>query len=200
MARTLAAAARGSSFLSSNLVLDGSAACQRADAPLRPQCEYGRQKAEVERQLGGLPGTCIVRLTKVLGPGSPLSTQWAAALRAGQPVRPLSDLRMAPVPLGFAVEVLLRLAVAPLTGIVQVSATEDISYEEAARHIARRLGAAASLVQPSTAAAAGLDLEHLPIHTALDTTRLRAELGLTPPDPWEAVDLAIAAAEDIRSH
>jgi len=191
LARTLAAAGARIVFLSSNLVLDGAAAFQRADAPLSPQCEYGRQKADVERQLGELPRTCIVRLTKVLGAGAPLLAQWAAALRAGRTVRPLADMRMAPVPLEFVVEVLLRLAAAPLEGIVQVSATEDITYEQAARHIARRVQAAPSLVQPLTAAASGLSLEHLPAHTTLDATRLRTELGLTPPDPWAAVDLGM---------
>jgi dTDP-4-dehydrorhamnose reductase len=191
LARTLAAAGARIVFLSSNLVLDGAAAFQRADAPVRPQCEYGRQKAEVERQLRELPRTCIVRLTKVLGRGSPLLAQWAAGLRAGRTVRPFADMRMAPVPLEFAVEALLRLAVAPLAGIVQVSAAEDITYEQAARHIAGRVQAAQSLVQPLTAAAAGLDLEHLPAHTTLDATRLRTELGLTPPDPWAAVDVGI---------
>jgi dTDP-4-dehydrorhamnose reductase len=191
LARTLAAAGARIVFLSSNLVLDGAVAFQRADAPASPRSEYGRQKAEVERQLRELPGTCVVRLTKVLGPGAPLLAQWAAALRAGQPVRPLADLRMAPVPLEFAVEALLRLAVAPLEGIVQVSATEDITYEQAARHIAGRVQAAQSLVQPVTAAASGLYLEHLPAHTTLDATRLRTELGLTPPDPWAAVDVAM---------
>jgi dTDP-4-dehydrorhamnose reductase len=132
-----------------------------------------------------------VRLTKVLGAGAPLLAQWAAALRAGRTVRPLADMRMAPVPLEFVVEVLLRLAAAPLEGIVQVSATEDITYEQAARHIARRVQAAPSLVQPLTAAASGLSLEHLPAHTTLDATRLRTELGLTPPDPWAAVDLGM---------
>ena len=191
LARTLAAAGAGVVFLSSNLVLDGSAAFQRADAPLSPQCEYGRQKAEVERQLRERPRACVVRLTKVLGPKAPLLAAWAAALGAGQPVRPLADMRMAPVPVGFAVEVLRRLAAARLEGVVQVSAAEDITYEQAARHIARRLDAAQSLVQPLTVAASGLDLEHVPAHTTLDTTRLRTELGLTPPDVWAAVDAAM---------
>jgi dTDP-4-dehydrorhamnose reductase len=194
LARRLAVGGARIVFLSSNLVLDGAAACQRADTPLRPQCEYGRQKAEVERELRELPGACIVRLTKVLGPAAPRLAEWATALAAGRPVRPLADLRMAPVPLGFVVEVLLRLAAVPLEGVVQVSAAEDITYEQAARHIARRLAADPSLVQPLTAAAAGLDLEHLPAHTTLDTTRLRTELGLAPPDVWAAVEIGVGYA------
>ena len=92
-------------------------------------------------------------------------------------------MRMAPVPLEFVVEVLLRLAAAPVAGIVQVSATEDITYEQAARHIAGRVQAAQSLVQPVTAAASGLSLEHVPAHTTLDTTRLRYGTGLDAAGP-----------------
>ena len=59
-------------FPSTNLVFEGSQTCEKADAPTRPQTEYGRQKAEAERRLQELPGrVCVVRFTKVLAPRRP---------------------------------------------------------------------------------------------------------------------------------
>ena len=76
-------------------------------------------------------------------------------------------------------------------GIVQVSALRDISYAEAARHLARRIEAAQELVQPALASEAGVPSEERPANTTLDTTRLRSELGLPPPDPLTAVDVGM---------
>jgi dTDP-4-dehydrorhamnose reductase len=191
VAEMLAAQGTQVVFLSSNLVLDGSTALAKTDASTRPQTEYGRQKAEVEHELLARPGVCVVRLTKVLGPNSPLLVKWATALRAGQIVRPFADMVMAPVPLTFAVAALCGVGAAHLTGIVQVSGTQDISYEQAARYIAQRVGAKQEQVQPVLAADSDLGLEHVPTYSTLDTTRLLAELQLAPPEPWTAIDLGM---------
>jgi dTDP-4-dehydrorhamnose reductase/2-polyprenyl-3-methyl-5-hydroxy-6-metoxy-1,4-benzoquinol methylase len=175
-------------FPSTNLVFDGTTPQQTADSPFNPRTEYGRQKAEVEGRLRELPEACVVRLTKVLAPSAPLLIQWAAALQAGQPIRPFADMVMAPVPLELVVEAMVRIAALRLRGVVQISATEDITYEQAARHVADRLGADQSLVQPIRAADSGHFFEHIPARTTLDTIRLREELGLTPPSPYAAID------------
>jgi len=178
-------------FPSTNLVLDGLRPRQPADAPYAPQCEYGRQKAETERRLRQLPGACVVRFTKVLGRAAPLLLNWVAALRKCEPIRPFSDMPMAPVPLDFAVQALTVIAAARTEGIVQVSAEKDITYADAARFIADCLLAPTELVQPITAAASAVAIEHIPVHTTLDTIRLESELGLTPPPPWTAVTLGM---------
>jgi dTDP-4-dehydrorhamnose reductase len=174
-------------FLSTNLVLAGQHPHQPADEPYAPQTEYGRQKAEAERRLRQLPGTCIVRFTKVLGPAAPLLVRWADSLKRGEVVRPFSDMVMAPVPLGFAVDALMAVGVRRAEGIVQVSAAEDIAYADAARIVASKLGADAELVQPVTVAESGLAIECVPRHTTLDASRLHEEFRLAPPDVQEAI-------------
>ena len=178
-------------FPSTNLVFDGARPFPPADAPLNPQTEYGRQKAEVEHALRELPRHAIVRFTKVLGPGAALLSGWADALRRGVAVHPFADMQMAPVPLAFAVEALLRVGAAAVEGVVQVSAAGDISYAAAARHVARSVQADEQLVQPILAAKSGLQLEHLPAHTTLDATRLAQTLGLAPPDARVAIERAL---------
>jgi len=178
-------------FPSTNLVLSGERPHQAADEPYLPQTKYARQKAEAEQRLRQLSGTCVVRFTKVLGHGAPLLRAWCEALRRGEVIHPFSDMPIAPVPLDFAVESLAAIAAARAEGIVQVSATEDITYAAVARFIAKRLGAAESLVQPIAASSSGVAIEYVPRHTTLDTTRLRTEFGLVPPSPWEAIELGM---------
>jgi len=179
-------------FLSTNLVFDGRTPFARAEDAVNPQTEYGRQKAKAERELLTLGASvAVVRLTKVFAPDNPLIRGWVNALRRGQAIRPFSDMVLAPVPLDFTVEALLRVATARLCGITQVSASEDITYEQMATYIADRIGAAPALVQPVAATDAGLHLESVPCYTALDCSRL-AGLGLEAPSPWETVDSMLA--------
>lgn len=196
LARTLRKQGTLVIFPSSNLVFDGSVPFQRPDAVTCPRTEYGRQKAEVERHLLASPGACVVRFTKVLGPETPLFVEWADALRAGRPIHPFADLVVAPVPLDFAVEVLAAVGRSYREGVFQVSGPRDVSYAEVAQYVARRLHASPEFVQPVTAAELGVDLEHVPAHTTLDSTRLHQELGLAPPDVWAAVDAGMSTRSE----
>ena len=178
-------------FPSTNLVLSGERPYQAPDDPYAPQTEYARQKASAEKCLQRLPGTCIVRFTKVFGRSAPLLRGWCESLLKSQPIRPFADMPMAPVPLDFAVRALAAIAAARATGIVQISAAEDITYAAAARFVAKRLGAAEDLVQPMTVAESGVPIEYVPRHTTLDTARLRAEFGFKPPCPRDAIELGM---------
>lgn len=174
---------------STNLVFDGSVPFRKADDPLCPTTEYGRQKAEAHRQLLDLGvRISIVRLSKVIGPNMPLITGWIQALKNNEAIHPVSNMVIAPVALSFAVQVLHRVAERRMCGIIQVSPEEDVTYEQIARHIARRIGADSELVQAIRWEEAGLDLEAVPSHTTLDTTRLRTELGIEPYDVWSVID------------
>ncbi len=181
-------------FPSTNLVFDGEAPGRRAEDPVAPRTEYGRQKAEAERQLLALGDrVTIVRLTKVVAPAMPLLSRWRQALLQGETIRPFTDMVMAPIPLSFTVTVLRAAGTMALPGILQVSADRDMTYAEAAAHVAGWLGVPERLIQPMASSAAGLDLEAVPRHTTLDTSRLGQTLGLQPPDVWTA--LAYAAGE-----
>jgi dTDP-4-dehydrorhamnose reductase len=178
-------------FPSTNLVLSGLRPFQAADDPYSPQTEYARQKVEVEQRLRQLPGTCIVRFTKVLDRGTPLLCEWREALERGEAIHPFADMPMAPVTVQFAVDALISIAAAKAEGIFHVSAAEDITYAAAGQLVAEHLGAAKVLVHPVTVAESGIAIEHMPRHTTLDTTRLQDEFGLQPPCPREAIELGM---------
>jgi len=165
-------------YLSTNQVFDGSAPFRAPTDPTCPVTEYGRQKAEAERQLtaAGTVGV-IVRLTKVLGPRNSLFSGWTQSLRAGQGIQAYSDMTFAPVPLSCVVDVLLLLAARRLGGIFQVSGEKDITYATAAQIGAEALGVEPRLVQSVKSAAA----RSVPIHTTLNVDSLKSATGVVPP-------------------
>ena len=176
-------------FLSTNLVHDGSKPFRKADDPVCPRTEYGRQKSRVERELSALGDLIsIVRFTKVLGANALPFKGWIQALGRGEVIRPFWDTVLSPVPLPFAIRVLHRIAELRLSGIVQVSGERDVTYEQVARDIAKRIRADADLVQPIRSREADVQLEAIPPYTTLDTTRLRMELGMDVPDVWSTID------------
>jgi len=176
-------------FPSTNLVYDGSKPHVEAEEPVCPRTEYGRQKAEAERQLLKLgEQVAIVRLTKVLSPEMRLVNGWVSSLQRGQAIQPFWDMVMAPVSLSFAVEAIGRVAEARLSGITHVSAENDVTYAEVAQYLARRLNVSPRLVTPIRSSDTDGTFEAIPRHTTLDTGRLRSTLGLVPPDVWTTVD------------
>jgi dTDP-4-dehydrorhamnose reductase len=189
LGRRLAAAGARIVFLSTNMVFDGSTPFTSATAPRSPKTAYGRMKAEAEERLLSLgSGTTVVRLTKVIGRSLPVIDRWRESLGRGEPIRPLTDLVIAPVSLDLATKVIVSAAREPLGPILQASAQGDVPYADVAARLARRWGAAADLVWPASAAELGLALEHLPAHTTLDASLVRDRLEIEPPDPWAAID------------
>ena len=192
LARTLVARGIFVIFPSTDLVFNGSGPFREADDPVYPLTEYGRQKAEAERQLLALGHLIsVVRFTKVLGPNMPLFKQWMQALRNHEVIHPFSDLILAPIPLSFAIQVLYRIGEKRLPGICQVSGEQDITYEQAARYIAQRLGVSLDLVQPVKSEEMGLQLEAIRSYSALDMARLRAEFEMQPPNVWLTIDATL---------
>jgi dTDP-4-dehydrorhamnose reductase len=176
-------------FLSTNLVFDGTQPFRRTDEAVCPTTEYGRQKAEAEARLLALAGlAAVVRLTKVLTPSSALLRGWAAALQAGQAIRPFRDVVMAPIALDDVVEVLVEIGRRRLGGIHHLSGDADVSYADAARRFAAAFGAATRLVQPTTAAEARVLLEAVARHTTLDMAGLPERLGRRMRSTAECVD------------
>lgn len=174
-------------FLSTNLVFDGSKPFIPADAPPCPSTAYGRQKAEVERHLLQYgSNAAILRLSKVIGPETPLFAGWREKLERGEAITPFHDMVMSPVSASFAAGALVRIGEARKGGLYQLSADRDVSYAEAASWMAHARGRA-HLATPSSARDAGLDPKSIVEHTTMDSGRLARELGVFAPDPREAM-------------
>ncbi len=175
-------------YLSTSLVFDGSQPAPEEGAAVAPRTEYDRQKAEAERRLLGLGApVAVIRLSKVIAPHLPLFRQWREELHQGRPIHPFHNLWFAPMPLAFAVNGILALGRAHAEGIFHISGPEEISYADAAAHLAQGLGVPASLVRPISAGDR-IPPEERPAHTRLADGRFRALTGLTPPTAGVALE------------
>ncbi|XGB40482.1 MAG: sugar nucleotide-binding protein [Cyanobacteria bacterium LVE1205-1] len=174
-------------FLSTNLVFDGTIPRVPAEHPVNPQTAYGQQKAEAEQTLLDMAPDCvaIVRLTKVLDRGFPLVQGWIDALGAGQPIHPFTDLYLAPISLEFATAVVAQVTQKRLSGIIQASAHDDLSYAELAYRLAEKLCLDTNLIQPVSCQNTGVT--YAPRHTTLDTDRLQS-LGMDAPEVGQVID------------
>lgn len=174
-------------FVSSNQVFDGNLPFSKSTDPASPITEYGRQKLQAEKVLLRSGNkVAVVRFAKIIGPDMPLIKGWIRDLRSGIVIHPFSDMMMSPIPLWFAARVLQFAAEKQITGITQVSAIQDVSYEDVARYLARKLGVDGNLIEPISCK----ETNHAfaPIHTTLDISKLQGEFGMTPPDVWETID------------
>jgi len=170
-------------FLSTNQVFDGSMPYRKPTDTMTPITEYGRQKAEVERQISQL-GNCvaIVRLSKVIDSPFPLFSSWVNSMKRGEPILPFADMRMAPVPLNTVISVLRVVADLRFPGVLQLSGEEDVIYAETAYLGARLLGFDEGLVKPINVLESGSYVEPFPANTTLNVDSLKHKLGIVPPD------------------
>ena len=176
-------------YPSTNLVFDGQLPFRKSEDALCPQIEYGRQKGEAENGLLSIgQRVAIVRFSKILNSQTPLVINWIKHIKKNKVIRPFSDMKLAPVSVDFAVNVLMTIAQKKKYGIFQVSAKKDISYEELARYIAQKLSYDQMYIKPIKAKDSKSEFESIPKYTTLDTTRIVNVLGLFVPDVWDTVD------------
>lgn len=174
-------------YLSTNAVFDGSLPCRLPNSPVSPLTAYGHHKAEAEKAVLAAGGT-VLRLTKVLTPDMPLFVSWITALAEGRSVTAFNDLYMAPVALTDVVKILAVLAHSKAKGVFQFSATRDVSYFEACRHLADRMGVSGDLVCEASAADAGIPVAERPANTSLDCSALPVLAEALVRDPLRVID------------
>ena len=184
-------------FLSTNQVFDGTRPRTPADAPLSPVSEYGRQKAATDGRFQswiavGAPAG-VLRLAKVVSPDMALLHGWSRKLALGEPIRAFSDMKMAPTPTSLVAEAIGCMLAERTPAIAQLTGPEDVSYDEVARYIARRAGAASHLVSSVSAHEDGAAVGSTPPNTTLDSGYLNASYGILAPGPWSVVELVLAS-------
>ena len=162
--------------ISTDKVFDGSRPLRRREEPTCPNTVYGRHKAEAEDAVLKTGGA-VLRLSKVLAPDLALLWGWATELVAGRAVQAFSDMWLAPVTVGFVVDLLARLLADRPLGIFHATGGEDRPYAELARRLAIALGAEPALVQAVATPPALAAVSHVP-HSTLEMSRERVRYGL----------------------
>ena len=176
-------------LLSTSAVLDCAVPRMLADRALSPASAYGKHKAQAETAFLSLGSAAMVlRLTKVLMPESRLFNGWIDALARGERVSAFHDLRISPLSLDHVLGALMEIADEGGGGMFQVSGASDISYADAARHLAERLGVPTDRVHAVSAIASGIPAEEVTAYTSLDTRRLSKLRGSSAPEPRAVID------------
>jgi dTDP-4-dehydrorhamnose reductase len=142
----------------------------------------------------GLPAA-VLRLAKVVSRDMPLLRDWNAKLSAGQPIRAFSDMTMAPVETGMVCDAIAMLLKDAARGVFQLTGPRDLSYLEIGRFVAAELGVAGALVNEGTTVEAVLPAGSGRMHTTLDSSRLRDQYGIAPPDVLAIVNSVIGAKQ-----
>jgi dTDP-4-dehydrorhamnose reductase len=176
LARLLADLGARVIFLSSNLVFPPDASAPSESCTPAPATEYGRQKLAVEEFLiSKIPNSQIIRPTKVVSPSLPLFLKWKDAIANQQPVEAFEDLYFSPVSLDSVAEWILKIAVLEESGIFHLSASDSISYADAAMWLLHRYSA-----QPSLLVKISAPVANLPGSNRLTCTRSVLLAGFQP--------------------
>lgn len=154
-------------FFSTNLVFDGLKPNRSIAETLNPCTEYGKQKFLVENELSKLPNNAIFRLTKVIDYSFKLFDNWIEDLTNLNTISPFYDMKMSPVWIDYLIEFLLEYLEKPEKGVFHVSASDEITYCEAAKYIVRKLRLDKNKVVPISAKT--VNIEHIPNFTSLST-------------------------------
>lgn len=188
-------------LLSSNAIYDGLTPLPEETLVPSPTTEYGRQKAEAERQLldldAGRGNVVVVRLTKVLSSNDPVVRKFMRQLQKGERVDAFADLNISPVSVQYVVESLLEIERRRTGGIFHLSGSIELSYADFARGLAGKMGVSPDLVGESTVEELPTPVLYRPRHPALGMTLTSRTIGLNPEPIDTMLDnlLAHATAE-----
>jgi dTDP-4-dehydrorhamnose reductase len=203
LSRSLVRAGGRVIFLSTSAVFDGKRPHVPEGETPSPGSAYGILKAEAERHLLDLgAAVSVLRMTKVVKPNAGLLSDWTRHLAEGRMVRAFDDLRFCPIKVEHVVDAIVALIEGGDGGIYQVSGAADISYLDAARFLARRIGVGDDRVAALHGLENGVAEAELPRFTSMASGRLSRLTGFSPPEPFDVLqdvygpelDAAVAAA------
>ncbi len=137
-------------ILSSSQVFDGSKPDRTVSEDTCPINEYGRQKVALERDMILLRNVGVLRLTKVIHPEWKLERIWRERLAQHRPIKAYKNVTFSPVKVEKVVHEIDRLVKQRSASLHHLAGTQNISYWEFGRKIARQLGVSEDLVQETT--------------------------------------------------
>ena len=123
-----------------------------------------------------------------------LLAQWVGELKSGRNIQAFDDHRFCPITLDNALDTIAALIEGGGSGIYQVSGSADISFAEAARHLAARIGMSPLQVTAVKAGESGVPPDEITPFTSLDASRLSSLTGYVPPRPYTVIDKVFAAS------
>lgn len=157
-------------FLSSDYVFDGKTGNYSDQAETSPITEYGRQKAEVERELPQITDHyAILRLSKIYGTSwkdKTLLDDLAASLLGGQTMTVATDQFFSPTHVDDVVAMTLYIQEKNAAGVINLCHSQAYSRYQIAQKLAETLQISPSLLK-STPLHAIPGMDNRPLNTSL---------------------------------
>ena len=140
-------------LMSTDFVFDGTSPPYEVDAKPNPLCVYSTTKAEAEAAIARAPGAVILRSAVIYGAdyghGKPNFAVWLMGeLKAGRPVRVVSDQKNNPTVAELAAEFAARAIERRAEGVFHAAGRDCVARDEFARRIAQRFDLDPSLIVP----------------------------------------------------
>lgn len=148
---------------------------------------YGLHKFIAERVILEHSTSAVVRISKIAAPQWSLIDEWVKKLRGGKPVEAFWDHYLSPVMLEDAAKLLTRVVKTQETGLVEFSASDELSYVEVARLLAERVGQPSHLVAPVSASLLG-EPRLFGYAARLNSSRAELLLGMGVRSTREVID------------
>lgn len=165
-------------YISSNLVFDGTTPSKCPADKVNPKTVYGSLKAKAEIRLSDIcKKLAIIRITKVFHKNMTLLKHWNSCLTCNKAINAFSDYNCAPLDLRTTIIGVYYITTNHLSGIWHFSPIKDVKYSEIAFELACIKNYNRELIKQVSSRDIGR-LEHSPCHTTLDSTRSRSELNL----------------------
>lgn len=170
LVKQLAKTSLSTYFLSSDYVFNGETGNYSDSEPTSPITEYGRQKAEVEREIPNLTDNyTILRLSKIYGTAwkdGTLMDSLASALIQKQKITVATDQFFSPTHVDDVVSMLLFIQQSQAKGLFNLCHSNQYSRYQIANMLAEKLGVPSSLLQTSKLHAIP-SMENRPLNTSL---------------------------------
>ena len=179
-------------FLSSNAVFGGSTLPYADSSQLDPINDYGRLKAEAEREVQATDaGALVVRPLLMYGLPYPTgrlnpALHWVRELSAGKVVRVVDDVRTQPLWALDCARCIWRGLERGLSGPLNISGGQSLTLYEFALLTAEVFGLDPGLVQPIASSSLTM-LAPRPMDTAFDLGRVHEELDFIPSTPRQGL-------------
>jgi dTDP-4-dehydrorhamnose reductase len=183
-------------FFSTSQVFDGESPAPAEDAVPNPRNEYGAQKLAVERAIAryDLPAA-ILRVTKVLGQRpAGIFAAWLTALGRPEPVRAATNLALSPVAVADVAVLARRLAAGRHRGVWHLSAADTLTYADAARLLAQRLGRPSAQVIAESLTDAQVPSIYRLGNAQLACEKVEQTFNIAPKSARDVLDAVFAAA------
>ncbi|EMO45723.1 SDR family oxidoreductase [Leptospira santarosai] len=175
-------------FFSTSLVFNGLNLNPKENDIVSPECEYGRLKCETEKKiLSFCNNVSIVRLSKVIYKVFPLFDKWKYRLSLNEKVNAFDNYSISPISIEYLVHAMSELLKNWTSGILHLSSSDEITYFEIAKSIAKSSGFKESLIVPQAAKPSDIFMDYVPRHVSLDMSYTANTLNITIPSFYDAL-------------